>query len=53
MARTKNIYIKSDYTGQVHCTDFIPQFGGWTVVTEAEFIEWCESHGFDPNSMRK
>lgn len=49
---TKNIYIKSDYTGQVYCTDFIPKFGGWTVVTEAEFIEWCVSHGFNPDSMR-
>lgn len=49
----KTYYFKSECTGQVYCTDFIPQFGGWVESNEAEFIEWCESHGFDPNSMRK
>lgn len=37
------MYIKSTMTGQVYKVDFIPQFGGYELATEAEYLEYIES----------
>lgn len=42
------MYFKSIYTGQVYKMDFIPQFGGWELSCEAEYIEWCKAHNIEP-----
>jgi hypothetical protein len=45
-------YFKSEYTGQVYCMDEVPQFGGFILTDEAEFLAWCQEHGHDPDRMR-
>lgn len=43
------MYIRSIYTGQVFKTECLPKFGGWEVVSEATYIEWCVQHGIEPD----
>lgn len=42
------MYIKSIYTGQVYKTDTLPMFGGWEVVHEETYLEWCKAHNIEP-----
>ena len=39
------MYIRSIYTGQVYETDFLPQFGGYEVVTKADYEAWLKERG--------
>ena len=29
-------------------TDFLPKFGGWQVVSEKTYLEWCKAHKIEP-----
>jgi hypothetical protein len=42
------MYIRSTYTGMVMKTDFLPKFGGWEVVDEATYLEWCKANNIEP-----
>ena len=42
------IYIKSVYTGQCYATENLPKFGGYELITEAEYIAWCKANGIEP-----
>lgn len=42
------MYIRSEYTGQVFKTDFLPKFGGWEVVDEKTYLDWCKAHKIEP-----
>jgi hypothetical protein len=42
------MYIRSAYTGMVMKTDFLPQFGGWEVVDEKTYIDWCKANRIEP-----
>lgn len=39
------MYIKSAVTGQCYKVEYIPQYGGYEVITQAEFEDWCRAHG--------
>lgn len=39
------IYLRSIYTGQCYAVDFLPKFGGYEVITEAEYIAYCKKMG--------
>ena len=39
------MYFKSTITGQCYKADFIPQYGGYELITKAEFEAWCKAHG--------
>ena len=38
------MYYKSTITGQCYKADFIPKFGGYELITKAEFDAWCKAH---------
>ena len=42
------MYIRSTYTGMVMKTDFLPKFGGWEVVSEKTYLEWCKANKIEP-----
>lgn len=39
------MYVRSITTGQIYETDFLPQFGGYEVVSKATYIEWRRAMG--------
>jgi len=39
------MYFRSTITGTCVKTDRLPQFGGWELITEAEYNAWCAAHG--------
>ena len=41
-------YIRSTYTGMVMKTNFLPHFGGWEVVDEKTYIDWCRTNKIEP-----
>ena len=45
------MFVRSIYTGQVMMVDALPKFGGWEVVHEETYIEWCKAHGFEPYTI--
>ena len=42
------MYIRSTYTGMVMKTNFLPQFGGWEVVDEKTYLDWCKVNKIEP-----
>lgn len=41
------MYIRSTMTGQVYKVDSFPKFPiGWEVVSEQEYIDYCQKRGF-------
>ena len=36
------MYFRSTATGQCYKLDFIPQFGGYELITEDEYNEWSQ-----------
>ena len=38
------MYFKSTATGQCYKADFIPQFGGYELITEEEYLAWCKAN---------
>jgi hypothetical protein len=42
MAREKVwYYYRSTWTGQCYKTEFLPLFGGYVLITEAEYKRYC------------
>ena len=41
----KKMYFKSTLTGQCYAADFIPQFGGYELITKAEYEAWLKKMG--------
>ena len=39
------MYFRSVYTGHCMECDFIPQYGGWELITREEFLDWKRSIG--------
>ena len=39
------MYVRSKLSGQCYKLDFIPQYGGYELITEAEYLAWCEANG--------
>lgn len=39
------MYFRSTMTGQCYAAPFIPQFGGYVLISEAEYRAWCEAAG--------
>jgi hypothetical protein len=39
------IYLRSIYTGQCYAMDFLPKFGGYEIITEAEYIAYRKKMG--------
>ena len=42
------MYIRSTYTGMVIKVKELPKFGGWEVVDEATYLEWCRVNKIEP-----
>lgn len=42
------MYFRSTFSGQVYKLDFIPQYDGFELTTEAEYVAWCRAHGIEP-----
>ena len=36
---------RSTMTGQCYELDFIPQFGGYELITKADYDAWCNAQG--------
>lgn len=39
------MYIKSTLTGQCYEVEFVPLFGGYEVITKAEYEAWLKKMG--------
>ena len=39
------MYFRSTLTGQCYEADFIPQFGGYELITKAEYEAWKKKMG--------
>ena len=39
------MYFRSVYTGHCVKADFLPQFGGWELISEEEYLAWCKEVG--------